>query len=519
MQEEGKLAIIEGVGRDAVGRIETRGVDHIPLRERNSTPLEISALFFGANTCLAIIILGWLPVVFGLGWWASFWSITVGSIVGSIYFGLMLLVAPRTGTNSAVSSGAVFGVVGRILGSCDVLFIAIGFYGLAVWTGGQAIVAVLHHLWGMSDGDGSLAVAYAVMGVITVFIALVGHATIVLAQRVLAPLLGILVIMGFFVVLPHFNVHYAGGHYLLGSFWPTWMLSTVTIVSVPLSYGPFAGDYARYLPLRHTRRAAVFGTVALIVSSWIVLLFAAYFATLFSASQTNFILGLVDASPTWYGVVLVVVGLLGGIGQGSMALYGTGLDTSSLFPRVKRAQATIATSVVGLAVVFVGSLVWNATNLVTDFLYILTIITAPWIVIIVLGHFALRGEYHPPDLQAFNVRVRGGKYWFVRGWNPFAIGAWMGAVAVGLLFSDASFFTGPLTSTVNGIDLSFLSSSVVAGILYGASILLWRSRALPLDPPLLQFDSDEEILRSSGPVRPVVGAEVPVGADSGDPHG
>lgn len=499
MQEEAKFAIDLGVGRDSVGRIETRGVDHIPMRERNSSPMEIAALFFGANMCLAIIILGWLPIVFGLGWWASFWAITVGSIVGSIYFALMLLVAPRTGTNSAVSSGAVFGVVGRLLGSCDVLFIAVGFYGLAVWTGGQAIVAVLHHLWNVPNGNVSLAISYAVMGAVTVFIALVGHATIVLAQRILAPLLGILVVIGFFVVLPHFNSGYAGGHYLLGSFWPTWVLATVTIVSVPLSYGPFAGDYARYLPVHHTRRAAVFGMLSLTVSSWIVLLFAAYFATMFSATQTNFIQGVVNASPSWYGVALVIVGLLGGIGQGSMALYGTGLDTSSLFPKVKRAPATLATSVVGIAVVFVGSLVWNATNLVSDFLYILTIVTAPWIVIIVVGHFALRGEYHAPDLQAFNVRVKGGKYWFIRGWNPFAIGAWMVAVAVGLLFSDAAFFTGPLTGAVGNVDLSFLSSSAVAGILFGAAVLLFGSRALPNAAPYLQFDDEAGISSVPGP--------------------
>ncbi len=148
-------------GVDEIGRVETRGVDYIPADERNSTPpREMGVVFFGgAQMCFGIIVLGSLPVAFGLSWWASFWAITIGTAVGTALFGHVALVGPRTGTNSAVSSGAFFGVVGRIVGSIVVLFIAIGFYALAVWTGGQAIVAGGHRLFNLPEGNLELAIA------------------------------------------------------------------------------------------------------------------------------------------------------------------------------------------------------------------------------------------------------------------------------------------------------------------------------------------------------------------------
>ena len=33
-----------------------------------------------------------------------------------------------------------------------------------------------------------------------------------------------------------------------GSFWPTWFIATTTTASLPISWGPFVGDYGRYIP-------------------------------------------------------------------------------------------------------------------------------------------------------------------------------------------------------------------------------------------------------------------------------
>jgi purine-cytosine permease-like protein len=471
--------IPHGQGVDAVGHVETRGVDYIPADERNSSPRELFAVFFGANMCFGIIVLGWLPIVFGLGWWAAFWAITVGTALGTLFFGPMALIGPRTGTNAAVSSGAFFGVVGRVVGSIDVLFIAIGFYALAVWTGGEAVVAGASRLFGLPEGKAELAVAYGIIGVITVALALIGHATLVLSQKIIAPVIAVVLVVGLLAELPHFHASYAGGHYLLGSFWPTWVISMTTAAALALSYGPFANDYARYLPVKRARAGALVASAGLFLGCWFALIFAAFFATMFSSKTTDFVLGLVGTSPGWYAVPLVLVGVVGGFGQGSLALYGTGLDTSSLIPRLNRTQATLVISIVGVGLVYLGSLVWNAINLVNSFVTILTITTAPWLVITILGHLAVRGRYATADLQVFNARMRGGVYWFRRGWNPYAIGTWAVSLVLGLLFTNSPpVLEGPWRNAAGGVDLSFLSAAVAAILIYGSCLLLVPDRVV-----------------------------------------
>jgi purine-cytosine permease-like protein len=176
----------------------------------------------------------------------------------------------------------------------------------------------------------------------------------------------------------------------------------------------------------------------------------------------------------------VIVGLLGGFGQGSLALYGTGLDTSSLVPRLSRVNATVVVSVVGVGLVYLGALVWDALSLVSTFTVLLTVIAAPWLVINVMGHLALRGRYVPEDLQVFNAGSTGGVYWFRRGVNWYAMAAWLPSVVLGLLFANTPpLMEGPWRNAAGGIDLSFLSAALVAFLIYGAFLWLVPGRALP----------------------------------------
>ncbi|MET0763514.1 MAG: cytosine permease [Blastococcus sp.] len=465
---------------DEIGRIETRGVDFVPPEDRNSRPRDVAAVWFGANMCFGTIVIGALPILFGLGWWAAFWAISIGTLLGTVFFGPMGLLGPRTGTNSAVSSGAFFGVVGRLVGSCVVLFIAIGFYALAVWTGGQAVVAGAHRLFGLPQEDLQFGIAYGLIGAITVVLALIGHATLVASQKVIAPFVAVLLVIGVLVKLPDFDPGYAGGEYLLGTFWPTWVLAMVTSASLALSYGPFANDYSRYLPASQSRRGAQWASLGIFLGCWFALLFAAFFTSMMAPGTVDFVVGVVDVSPTWYAVPIVVIGLVGGFGQGSLALYGTGLDTSSLIPRLSRVKATLVVSVVGVGLVYLGALVWDALSLVSAFTVLLTVITAPWLVINVMGHLALRGRYVPEDLQVFNVGMTGGTYWFSGGWNFYAMAAWIPSVVLGLLFANTPpVLVGPWAGAAGGIDLSFLSAALVALVIYGAFIVLIPDRALP----------------------------------------
>ena len=57
--------------RDRAGRIEETGIEYIPEAARDSRPANLAAVFFGGNLAFSVIVFGWLPITFGLGWWSG----------------------------------------------------------------------------------------------------------------------------------------------------------------------------------------------------------------------------------------------------------------------------------------------------------------------------------------------------------------------------------------------------------------------------------------------------------------
>ena len=98
--------------RDRVGRIEETGIDYIPEAARDSRPANLAMVFFGGNLAFSVIVFGWLPITFGLGWWSTVTASAVGLAIGTLVTAPLALLGPRTGTNNTVSSGAHFGVTG-----------------------------------------------------------------------------------------------------------------------------------------------------------------------------------------------------------------------------------------------------------------------------------------------------------------------------------------------------------------------------------------------------------------------
>ncbi len=163
--------------------------------------------------------------------------------------------------------------------------------------------------------------------------------------------------------------------------------------------------------------------------------------------------------------------------QGTIGLDGTGLDTSSLVPRLSRRQSTLMIAAVVVVLVYGGAFVWDVIPVINAFLVVLLVVTAPWIVIMTIGDFDRRADYLPDDLQVFTRGERGGRYWFHDGWNWRAVSAWSVASVLGLLFAVAEpIFTGPWAGAAGGVDLGFGLASLVAATLYIAALRIWPER-------------------------------------------
>ncbi|MEU6568659.1 cytosine permease [Streptomyces parvulus] len=450
--------------------IEQRGVDTIPEEERTSGPRDLVSILLGSNLCLGVIVFGWLPPSFGLGWWASVSAVLAGTVVGTLFTAPLALVSLRTGTNLSTSSGAQFGVRGRLVGSVVGLLLALGYTALTVWIGGDVMMGVLGRLFGLPQGGAAYAVVYGLLAAATVAGAVYGYRVLLAMSKVLAYAMTALLVLGVIAYAPDFTtaaLPEAGG-YLLGGFWPTWLLGAVAAgLSGPIAFITLLGDYTRYIsPARFSSRRVLHATwLGLMLGLLVPQLFGTF--TAYAARAALDYAGpLVDAAPTWYLVPLLLAASAGSVGNAGLMLYSMGLDLDAILPRASRARATCTVAVVATACVFAGHYAWDAQSAMTSFVLLLTAIGTPWAVITMIGAVRCGGVYDADALQVFNRRARGGIYWYRSGWNVPATAAWAIGATVGILAVSLPSHEGPLLSLTGGVDCSFLLSGLVGGVVY-----------------------------------------------------
>lgn len=466
--EPGQVVVQHGV--------EQRGVDTIPEAERASRPRDVVGILWGGNLALSVAVFGWLVVLYGLGWWASVSAVLVGTAVGALAVTPLALLGYRSGTNNSVTSGAYFGVRGRLVASVIGLLLCLGYVALTVWTGGEAIVAGLDRATGAEESPVALAVGYLVIAVAVSAVAVYGFRWLVLVNKLLVPLVGGVMLLVVVALWGSFDASYAGtpDEYLLGGFWPTWLLAALTAgVAGPVSYVTQTGDWTRYISPRRHRPGRLLGAMflGLFVGLIIPTLFGA-FVSVISLDPDSFVAGVIDAVPSWLLLPFVLAAVVGSLGQGGMNLYSMGLDLDAILPRLTRTQSTIAVAVVATALVLLGEFVFSAEAAVTTFVVVLTSLATPWAAVTMIGYLRTGGRFDEPSLQVFNRRETGGAYWFRAGWNIDAVVAWLAGSVVGVLSNSTDSWTGPIAEAAGGIDVSFVTSAVAASVVYLALVAL-----------------------------------------------
>ena len=457
--------------------IESYGVEPIPPAARTSTPWDFLRIATGSVLTTATVLLGTLPIALGLSFTAAATAIVVGVLIGALLLAPLASIGQRSHTNNAVSSGAHFGVTGRIVGSILSLLIAITFFTLSVWVCGDAAVAAIGLVAPALATDLTAAVAYGLAALGTFAICIVGYRWLLAANKFLAPAMLILMALGFVALGGQMDFGYPGtGEYAIGGFWTTWSAALLIVMANPVSYGPFLGDWSRYVPQRFPERHLRIAVVVAQLSSLIPFLFGAATASLVP-DATAYVTGLVDVSPAWYVAPLIVVLIGGSLGGSVSSLYGTGLDFSSVVPRLNRMQATVAIGAVSIVLVFLGRFVFNLVDTVNAFTTLILVLAAPWVSILLVGYLTRRGHYLVEDLQVFNRGQEGGAYWFTRGYNVRSMVAWGVGAALGLLTANTALIAGPLRNIAGGIDVSFFLSFLVSGAVYWIALALFPEPA------------------------------------------
>jgi purine-cytosine permease-like protein len=455
-----------GIGRAG---FERNGVDRIPEDERTSTPGTFFVIFVGGSVGLGAVTFGWVAMTFGLGLWATIAAVAVGTAVGLVLLMPLTLLGSRTATNNATSSGATFGVRGRLVGSAIGLLTCVFSVALTVWTSGSAGVTVAGRLLGLPDSPGAQAATYALVAAISAAVAVWGYRWLVRCTGTIFVVGGLLMLLMPFAFIGRIKWAYAGGEPLLGTFWATWLSVATTVgVAGSLLVCTILGDWTRYIRAdRHpARRLAPVAYLALFIGFVVPAAIGAIVTTAFSDPFTPFTIGLAAESPLWYAVPLLPFALLGGVGLVAQSLYSAGLDLEALIIRLTRAQATVVIAVVGVVLVYLGLLAPTIQGAVAAGFLVLAELSAPWAVIVGIDYLRSRGRYDADDLQVFNRRETGGRYWYSGGWNWPAVVAWAAGSIAGLLTIQTQLFSGPLAQFAAGVDVSLLVAAVVAAAVY-----------------------------------------------------
>lgn len=454
---------------DTVGKIESAGVEFIPDDQRKSSLINVFWLLFGGSMTFGIIVIGWIPVSLGLGWWEALTAITAGTAVGSFLLGPMSLFGPRTGTNNPVASGAHFGARGRLIGSILGVTACIVFAALCIWAAGDVLAGSVSRLSGNSEAELWLQmVSYALVSLIMIVISVLGHANMVAFCKLMVPTSGVLMLVGIYAYWPQFDASFEPGTYALGSFWPTWLAGAIVCAATTQSYGPYCGDWTRHISVKKYSDKQIFAVTWLggFIGMGGAYVWGAYTASSFADPTMDYALGLVVNAPTWYLLPLLYIGLVAGTAQAVINIYSMGLDFSAIVPRFSRVQCTIGLGLVSTVLVYIGAFYQQVALLVTSFLGILVILGAPWVVVNIIGFINRKRYYYPEHLQVFNRGQIGGRYWFTNGLNLQATAAWALGAFAGAFFLNTGWYVSPGAQLFEGADLGLFVSCIVSAASY-----------------------------------------------------
>lgn len=494
------MATDAGTRTPRVTEVETHGVETIPDDERTAGPLDLFRLVFGGANTIATVVLGSFPIIFGLSFRDALLATLLGLILGAAILAPMALFGPRNGTNNAVSSSAHLGVHGRVVGSFLSLLTAVAFFSISVWTSGDVLVGGASRAIGLPDNDIAVGVAYGVFALLVLVVCIYGFRFMLLVNKIAVVAATVLFLLGIVAFGGVFDPGYAG---VFGPdadaatnalYWPSFVGAALIVMSNPVSFGAFLGDWARYIPRDTPSWKPMAAAFLAQIATLVPFLFGLVTATVVATTAPDFITegdyvgGLLAVSPGWYFVPVCLIALIGGMSTGTTALYGTGLDFSSVFPRFSRVQATILIGVLAIAFIFVGRFAFNVVQSISTFAVLIVTCTAPWMVVMMIGWTVRRGWYDPDALQVFNRRQRGGRYWFAHGWNWRGLGAWLVSAALSICFVNVpGQFVGPLGDLADGIDLSIPVGLGLAAVLYPVLLFAFPEPADAYGPEGARF--------------------------------
>ncbi|HLI00910.1 MAG TPA: cytosine permease [Acidimicrobiales bacterium] len=448
------------VETDQAFRVETRGIDYVPLAERWSRPRDLAGLWAGSSVQFEYLVYGAVLMTFpGFTFKQAVEVILIGNLSYTL-LGLCSLQAPGAGTTTFTINRAPFGPNGsRVIALLNWLT-QVGFETEGLILVVLAAVALVTKA-GLGVGTPIKVIFIVLAAAVQMVLPFLGHATVIKVLRALIIPFAILYVILAILTLGKTHLAHTGA----GATWSVWMAGLAfAIVLSGLGWVENGNDFSRYLPPDANRRAIVgWVFVGGYIPEVLIMLLGAAVATYVPSAGDNPIGAFPHAFAGWFLVPFLVVAMAQIFSINSLDLYSSGVTLQALGLRVQRWKAVVIDTVIccGLTAYAVFSASFN--TLLTDFADCVIAWIAPWMAVFLVDWALRRYRYHPAELQRTDP---GGLYWRQGGVNWRALVAWACGAAASVLAISQTFWEGPIARASDGADFSVFAGIIVGGVVY-----------------------------------------------------
>ncbi len=442
--------------------IDPHGIEPIPDRDRDSTPLQQFWIWSGANIAPINWVLGALGIILGLSLLETILVVTIGNVIGCVIFGLFCVMGHRTSVNQMVLSRSAFGIRGAYVPQVAQLFLTMGWVGVNTWIVLDLAVGVLEELGIEGGTTAKYAIGFSLMA-LQVVIAIFGFYLIRTFEKYTVPVAAAVMVVMSILAWTKADVVWTQSTLSAGDrFTAITQLMTAIGIGWGISWLTYSSDYTRFVARRYTDRQ-VFRATALgmfLPTVWLAALGASITSATGGEGDPSTLVAEV------FGVMTIPVLFLimhGPIATNILNLYSCSLAALSLGLKIKRHVLTAVAGVIG-SVVLVFFI--RSEDFATSFdQWIVSIIVwiSPWAGITLVEYFVLRrGRVDVPQLYEPPERsVYGDVNW------P-AIAALVLGLAAGWAWEYGLVgpMQGPIARALGNSDFSWAAGMLVAGGVY-----------------------------------------------------
>ncbi|KPV44547.1 purine-cytosine permease family protein [Alicyclobacillus ferrooxydans] len=464
------LSVDADAQRDEAFHLETEGIGVISEAKRHGRPRQLFFVWFAAVLTFTGVVTGQLFTALGLNVWESMLVALICSASFAV-LGYASATGPKGGTVTLTISRAAFGARANRVPAFFSWLTAVGWESVTMVLTVWAFLSLAQYIGLPSSGVGPTVIALIITLVLTYTVPILGHATLVTVQRVLAFVLTICAVLVVIAIIPH--VHWAYSTPVkdmaaAGPF-PTFLLAaSIGLASTFYGWVNFAADYSRYMPKSTPTRKIVGVTFAGGgIANFVMMTVGILLGTFVSgkAYAADPVMAIAKSVPAWAAIPFLIAVIVGDITANYLNAYSSGMSFLSMGIRIRRYWAVavdgVICTLIGIYAIFFSS---NFVTFFQNFLDIMIVFIGPWAVIFLLNHMMVKGNYNSDGLAS---DAKGSAYWFSSGTNWRAMGSYIIGVVATFFAANGALWASPLTKMwFGGADLTAFVAPIVTGIIF-----------------------------------------------------